>query len=127
MIDLRRTTRVECVIARSGHRSLDTPPLPYYSPGHLYCVRDQIPHLRVGLTRSVRMARIAQTNSDDSRVDALSASMPRLDRQPEPYQVLDADGNIVGQVPDLSDEQLISLYRWMLFGRQLDERAWQLQ
>jgi pyruvate dehydrogenase E1 component alpha subunit len=73
------------------------------------------------------MARIAQTNSGDSRVDALSASMPRLDRQPEPYQVLDADGNIVGQVPDLSDEQLISLYRWMLFGRQLDERAWQLQ
>jgi pyruvate dehydrogenase E1 component alpha subunit len=41
--------------------------------------------------------------------------------------VLDADGVVRGEVPDLSDAQLVELYRWMLFGRHLDERGVQLQ
>lgn len=73
------------------------------------------------------MARIAQADLSDSISDALRASMPRLDRLPEPYQVLDAEGVVRGQLPDLADEQLVALYRWMVFGRALDERAWQLQ
>ena len=32
-----------------------------------------------------------------------------------------------GYEPDISDDELRSMYRWMLFGRQLDERGLQLQ
>ena len=58
---------------------------------------------------------------------ALAASMPSLARVPEPFQVLDADGRCIGLDPDLSDDDLRSMYRWMVFGRQLDERGLQLQ
>jgi pyruvate dehydrogenase E1 component alpha subunit len=54
---------------------------------------------------------------------ALAPSIPSLARVPEPFRVLDADGF----EPDLSDDQLRSMYRWMVFGRQLDERGLQLQ
>ncbi|HUX86294.1 MAG TPA: thiamine pyrophosphate-dependent dehydrogenase E1 component subunit alpha [Chloroflexota bacterium] len=73
------------------------------------------------------MARRLERNSGDTIADALNASMPHLDRLPEPYQVLDAAGLVVGTLPDLADEQLVALYRWMLFGQCLDERALQLQ
>jgi pyruvate dehydrogenase E1 component alpha subunit len=58
---------------------------------------------------------------------ALAASIPSLARVPEPFQVLDAEGRCIGLEPDLSDDDLRSLYRWMVFGRQLDERGLQLQ
>jgi pyruvate dehydrogenase E1 component alpha subunit len=58
---------------------------------------------------------------------ALAASIPGLASSPHPFRVLDADGNALGFEPDLSDEQLQSLYRWMVFGRQLDGRGLQLQ
>jgi pyruvate dehydrogenase E1 component alpha subunit len=41
--------------------------------------------------------------------------------------VLDADGSVLGYDPELSDAELTSMYRWMVFGRQLDERGLQLQ
>jgi pyruvate dehydrogenase E1 component alpha subunit len=41
--------------------------------------------------------------------------------------MLDADGQLCGPEPELSSAELRSLYRWMLFGRLLDERGLQLQ
>jgi pyruvate dehydrogenase E1 component alpha subunit len=58
---------------------------------------------------------------------ALAASMPSLAGTPQPFRVLDADGAVLGYEPGLSDDQLRSLYRWMVFGRQLDARGLQLQ
>jgi len=47
----------------------------------------------------------------------------------ELHQVLDSDGAVVpgATVPDLSDDELLSMYRDMLFSRHLDERAISLQ
>jgi pyruvate dehydrogenase E1 component alpha subunit len=58
---------------------------------------------------------------------ALAASIPGLARTTEPFRVLDGDGRPQGFEPDLSAVELRSLYRWMVFGRQLDERGMQLQ
>jgi pyruvate dehydrogenase E1 component alpha subunit len=58
---------------------------------------------------------------------ALTASIPALVRTPVPFQVLDADGRAHEFEPDLSAAELRSLYAWMVFGRQLDERGLQLQ
>ena len=58
---------------------------------------------------------------------ALVTSMPALERVPEPFRILDADGRADGYEPDMGAEQLQSMYRWMVFGRQLDERGMQLQ
>ncbi len=57
----------------------------------------------------------------------LAASIPALAGTPQPFSVLDADGRPHGYEPDLTPDQLESLYRWMVFGRQLDERGLQLQ
>jgi pyruvate dehydrogenase E1 component alpha subunit len=58
---------------------------------------------------------------------ALAASMPRLAQAPEPFRVLDERGALLGYDPELSPDDLRTLYRWMLFGRLLDERGLQLQ
>jgi pyruvate dehydrogenase E1 component alpha subunit len=58
---------------------------------------------------------------------ALAPSMPALARVPEPFRVLGDDGELVGDEPDLEPDALRSMYRWMIFGRQLDERGLQLQ
>jgi pyruvate dehydrogenase E1 component alpha subunit len=59
--------------------------------------------------------------------EPLSPSIPRLAEAITPYTVLDADGNLAGEMPDLSDDRLRELYTWMLFGRLLDTRGLQLQ
>jgi pyruvate dehydrogenase E1 component alpha subunit len=59
--------------------------------------------------------------------EALAPSIPALARTPEPFRVLDLDGRPLGYEPDLSPDELTDLYRWMVFGRQLDERGLQLQ
>ena len=58
---------------------------------------------------------------------ALAASIPTLARAAKPFRVLDADGRLLGFEPDLSADDLRAMYRWMIFGRQLDERGLQLQ
>ena len=58
---------------------------------------------------------------------ALAASIPTLAQTPTPFKVLDERGNLCGPEPELSDDELRRLYRWMLFGRLLDERGLQLQ
>lgn len=42
-------------------------------------------------------------------------------------RVLDEEGVLVGDLPDLSAEQLRAFYRWMVFGRTLEQRAVTLQ
>lgn len=58
---------------------------------------------------------------------ALADSIPALARVPEPFRVLDTDGRLIGFDPELSGDELRDMYRWMVFGRQLDERGLQLQ
>lgn len=59
--------------------------------------------------------------------ELLTASIPALREQPRPFKVLDEAGQPIGPEPELSTDQLGALYRWMVFGRQLDERGLQLQ
>ena len=58
---------------------------------------------------------------------AIAASIPSLACTPEPFRVLDDAGHILGYEPELSDAELTSMHRWMVFGRQLDQRGLQLQ
>jgi pyruvate dehydrogenase E1 component alpha subunit len=44
-----------------------------------------------------------------------------------PYQLLDIDGKLVGEMPDLSDERLLSLYRYMQLGRAFSNKIIALQ
>src|SRR5437660_7490374 len=44
-----------------------------------------------------------------------------------PYQVLDEQGNLVGEMPDLSAERLLSLYRYMQLGRAFSNKIIALQ
>ncbi len=53
--------------------------------------------------------------------------MPQLAGAVEAFQVLRPDGSTRLDPPDLSDERLCDLYRWMLFGRELDQRGLALQ
>ena len=52
----------------------------------------------------------------------MSLSLPR-----EIHQVLDPEGKVVGEVPDVSAEQLASWYRWMVLGRVFSDRMVALQ
>jgi pyruvate dehydrogenase E1 component alpha subunit len=65
--------------------------------------------------------------SASSIEQALAASIPALARVPEPFRVLDETGRPDGYEPELSADELRSMYHWMVFGRQLDERGLQLQ
>lgn len=65
--------------------------------------------------------------STASIAQALGASTAALAHVPRPFRVLDDAGQPVGPEPDLTDAQLRELYRWMIFGRQLDQRGLQLQ
>jgi pyruvate dehydrogenase E1 component alpha subunit len=44
-----------------------------------------------------------------------------------PYQLLDVDGKLVGEMPDLSEERLLSLYRYMQVGRAFSNKIIALQ
>src|SRR5213592_885524 len=44
-----------------------------------------------------------------------------------PYQILDPEGKLVGEMPDLSPERLLSLYRYMQLGRTLSNKIIALQ
>ena len=44
-----------------------------------------------------------------------------------PYQILDAEGKLVGKMPDLSAERLLSLYRYMQLGRAFSNKIIALQ
>ena len=42
-------------------------------------------------------------------------------------QIVDPKGNLVGPVPDLPNEKLLQIYRWMVFGRVSSNRMVALQ
>jgi pyruvate dehydrogenase E1 component alpha subunit len=65
--------------------------------------------------------------SVSSLEQALAASIPALARAPEPFRVLDDAGHADGYQPELGPDELRSMYRWMVFGRQFDARGLQLQ
>src|SRR5260370_21517364 len=44
-----------------------------------------------------------------------------------PYQVLDSEGNLVGELPDLSPEHMLSLYRFMQLVRAFSNKIIALQ
>src|SRR5213596_1313584 len=44
-----------------------------------------------------------------------------------PYQILDVEGKLVGEMPDLSAERLLSLYRYMQLGRAFSNKIIALQ
>jgi len=44
-----------------------------------------------------------------------------------PYQILDAEGNLVGEMPDISAERVVSLYRYMQVGRVFSNKIIALQ
>ncbi len=44
-----------------------------------------------------------------------------------PYQLLDVEGKLVGEMPDLADERLLSLYRYMQLGRAFSNKIIALQ
>ena len=44
-------------------------------------------------------------------------SIQQIDPGLVPYQILDPEGNLVGEVPDLDDERMLALYRYMQLGR----------
>src|SRR5579885_316851 len=47
--------------------------------------------------------------------------------QEAPCQVLDPEGQIVGPVPDLSNERLLAFFRWMWLARKLSDKIIALQ
>src|SRR5437899_12825985 len=44
-----------------------------------------------------------------------------------PYQILDPQGNLIGEMPDLSAERMLSLYRFMQLGRVFSNKIIALQ
>lgn len=54
-------------------------------------------------------------------------SIQQIDSAMVPYQILDIEGNLVGEMPDLSAERLLSLYRYMQMGRAFSNKIIALQ
>ncbi len=54
-------------------------------------------------------------------------TIQQLDPGLVPYQLLDVEGKLVGEMPDLGDERLLSLYRYMQLGRAFSNKIIALQ
>ncbi len=54
-------------------------------------------------------------------------TIQQIDSAMVPFQILDIEGNLVGEMPDLSAEQLLSLYRYMQMGRAFSNKIIALQ
>jgi len=81
----------------------------------------------VSVEEEVSSAEVAVSAAKNSIEQALAASIPSLAQVPQPFRVLDVDGQVDGYEPELTEHELRELYTWMVFGRQLDERGLQLQ
>ena len=51
----------------------------------------------------------------------------QVDASQVPYQILNAEGKLVGALPDLSNERLLALYRFMQLGRAFSNKVIALQ
>src|SRR5947209_2729006 len=54
-------------------------------------------------------------------------AIQQIDPGMVPYQILDVEGKLVGEMPDLSAERLLSLYRYMQLGRAFSNKIIALQ
>src|SRR6266513_1441694 len=54
-------------------------------------------------------------------------SIQQIDTSSSPYQILDPEGNLVGEMPKLSAERMLSLYRFMQLGRVFSNKIIALQ
>ncbi len=54
-------------------------------------------------------------------------TIQQIDSSSIPYQILDPDGNQVGEMPELSAERMLSLYRFMQLGRAFSNKIIALQ
>src|SRR5437868_12785094 len=54
-------------------------------------------------------------------------SIQQIDPGLVPYQILDPEGNLVGEVPDLDDERMLALYPYMQLGRAFSNKIIALQ
>src|SRR6266480_2374843 len=54
-------------------------------------------------------------------------TIQQIDSSSIPYQILDAEGNLVGEMPDLSHERMLFLYRSMQLGRAYSNKIIALQ
>src|SRR5216684_6234561 len=54
-------------------------------------------------------------------------TIQQIDSSSIPYQVLDPEGNLIGEMPDLSAERMLSLYRSMQLGRAFSNKIVALQ
>src|SRR5947199_6515372 len=54
-------------------------------------------------------------------------AIQQIDPGMAPYQILDVEGKLVGEMPDLSAERLLSLYRYMQLGRAFSNKIISLQ
>src|SRR5437667_5805097 len=54
-------------------------------------------------------------------------SIQQIDSSSSPYQILDPEGNLVGEMPKLSAERMLSLYRFMHRGRVFSNKIIALQ
>src|SRR5438874_7476240 len=54
-------------------------------------------------------------------------TIQQIDPGVVPYQILDPEGNLVGEMPNLSAERMISLYRFMQLGRVFSNKIIALQ
>lgn len=51
----------------------------------------------------------------------------QVDSDLVPYQILDAEGKLVGELPDLSSERMLAFYRYMQMGRAFSNKVIALQ
>src|SRR5438552_19105616 len=54
-------------------------------------------------------------------------TIQQIDSSSVPYQILDPEGKLVGEMPDLSAERMLSLYRFMQLGRVFSNKIIALQ
>src|SRR5881227_1955980 len=54
-------------------------------------------------------------------------AIQQIDPGMVPYQILDVEGKLVGEMPDLSTERLLALYRYMQLGRAFSNKIIALQ
>src|SRR5579864_8826090 len=58
---------------------------------------------------------------------SIPMTIQQIDPGLVPYQILDLEGQLVGEMPDLGAEQLLSLYRYMQLGRVFSNKIIALQ
>src|SRR5712692_3925221 len=54
-------------------------------------------------------------------------TIQQIDSSSLPYQILDPEGNLVGELPDLSTDYMLSLYRFMQLSRVFSNKIIALQ